>query len=294
MNEFKIGDRVECIKDNEFIMCKKGHTGTIIYIDNFNYCKIIMDKNNDIVLIPYSNLDYFFKQVNEYKIIFNPPATILFKDGKKYVAKCHPDDVFDEITGLQVALLKSFGIKYADLQEMLKTAEFQKKHFDMSAHQIRQMKAKAKMEEIDVKEGKSYTTSKIIVNGNELCIGADIETGTKFWCKEPSRHYVETNWINFIPKTKRGRPRKVNPEEPKLKRPVGRPRKQKLEVGDYVRIKKPRENDCLAEIYKDKLYQVTKFDCNGNAVIKDYESALAGIYSVDRLELVKKGDKYDK
>ena len=262
--------------------------------------------------------------INNYKIIFNPPATILFKDGKKYVAKCHPHDEFDEMLGLQVALLKSFGIKYVDLQEMLKGATMQKKFCNMSAHKVRQMKAKAKIEEVDVKEGKSYTTSsqiitdKIIVNGNELCVGLNIENGNRFWVEEPSRTYVGTNWTNFIPKPKCGRPRKsttttttkrpvgrpkkVKTEEQKPKRPVGRPRKvksQEIEAGDFVRVLKSASSP-HEEIDKMigrvcEVFRVDKFH-TGRIPYDVYQEDKSDwwSFSQDELELVKKGDKHEK
>lgn len=87
----------------------------------------------------------FYKiNANDAKIIFNPPATIVFRDDKKAIAKCHPDDDFNEETGLMVALLKSFGIKYSDLQEMLKNAKRP------------QSEKASKIKEVDIEEGKSF------------------------------------------------------------------------------------------------------------------------------------------
>lgn len=41
------------------------------------------------------------------KVIYNNPATIVyFTDGSKSVVKLHPDDTFDETTGLLMAISK--------------------------------------------------------------------------------------------------------------------------------------------------------------------------------------------
>lgn len=41
------------------------------------------------------------------KVIFNPPATIVFwNDGTKTVSKCEPCDVFDETLGFALCVLK--------------------------------------------------------------------------------------------------------------------------------------------------------------------------------------------
>lgn len=59
--------------------------------------------------------------------IFNEPATILYKDGKKYVCKCDKEDKFSEELGLALCLLKSFGVSYSDFEELLKGAKRQNK-----------------------------------------------------------------------------------------------------------------------------------------------------------------------
>lgn len=66
------------------------------------------------------------KKVNNYKFIFNDPATILFVNGEKYVAKAH-DEEFDCEKGALVCLMKSFGISHLDLKRMIKNAKVQSK-----------------------------------------------------------------------------------------------------------------------------------------------------------------------
>ena len=46
-------------------------------------------------------------EVKVNKVIYNNPATIVyFSDGTKSVVKLHPDDTFDETTGLLMAISK--------------------------------------------------------------------------------------------------------------------------------------------------------------------------------------------
>ena len=72
------------------------------------------------------HLKVWFKvDKEENKVIFNEPATILYKDGKKYVCKCDNEDKFSEELGLALCLLKSFGVSYSDFEEMLKGAKRQ-------------------------------------------------------------------------------------------------------------------------------------------------------------------------
>ena len=61
------------------------------------------------------------------EVIFNEPATVLYKDGKKYVCKCDKEDKFSEELGLALCLLKSFGVSYSDFEEILKGAKRQNK-----------------------------------------------------------------------------------------------------------------------------------------------------------------------
>lgn len=58
----------------------------------------------------------------QYKVMFNPPATILWKDGKKYVSKAHNEE-FDEEKGLLMCLAKANGISHLELKRMIKNAE---------------------------------------------------------------------------------------------------------------------------------------------------------------------------
>lgn len=76
------------------------------------------------------------------KLIFNGNATILFKDGKKYVTKCDASDTYDREKGLLTVLAKANGYNYEAIQEMLKNATIKGK--DM---QVREVRRRAKVGE---------------------------------------------------------------------------------------------------------------------------------------------------
>lgn len=146
VGELKVGDRVLDKLNNRF--------GTVI---NIEYNRFI-DDESELITIEYDGLiaqirtpfeeDFIEKLKNKgdkkmiqeefdinymgkfprkkYKIIFNDPATILFVNGKKYVAKAH-DEEFDCEKGALVCLMKSFGISHLDLKRMIKNAKVQSK-----------------------------------------------------------------------------------------------------------------------------------------------------------------------
>lgn len=148
VRELKVGDRVLDKLNNRF--------GTVIDIE---YNRFI-DDESELITIEYDGLDAqaqfrtpfkedFIEKLknkgdkkmtqeefdinymgkfprNKYKIIFNNPATILFVNGKKYVAKAH-DEEFDCEKGVLVCLMKSFGISHLDLKRMIKNAKVQSK-----------------------------------------------------------------------------------------------------------------------------------------------------------------------
>lgn len=56
------------------------------------------------------------------KIIFNPPATIVFwTDGTKTVVKCKEDDIFDKETGLAMAICKRMFSR-SEFKKLIKEA----------------------------------------------------------------------------------------------------------------------------------------------------------------------------
>lgn len=62
------------------------------------------------------------------KVIFNPPATIVFwKDGSKTVVKCSENDFYDPLSGIAFALMrKVYGKEYRKIEKYAK--EYDKQH----------------------------------------------------------------------------------------------------------------------------------------------------------------------
>lgn len=241
------------------------------------------------ILNPLDNVIDLFVKLNMIdnpmpdKIIFNPPATIIFKNGKKFVAKCHPDDEFDEEQGLMVALLKSFGIKYKDLQEMLKAAK--------------RPQPKNEIEEVDVEDGKSYNSigndrmQDCIANG--IMILEDVVSGFRDGKIPPIRENKPVS-----------KPRKIVKGESKPKRPVGRQKKKSnISVGDIVCIKDFKYSKYTSGVVEDmndmkgKIYIVdgiieNQFD--GKIFMQCSFKNSVWYVDIRDLELVKKGDCNDK
>lgn len=169
---------------------------------------------------------------SDFKVIINPPAVILFKNGKKYVAKAQ-DEPFDAERGLAIALLRSFGIGYSDLQKMLREA--------------------------NRKNIRAYPVP-------------DTFEPLIFDKPKPKRGRPRKIVKDETPKQKRavGRPRKVKQDTAKVKRPVGRPRK--FRKGDIIAIKEQRtykyakiNNRANNRLFRD-IYEVTAVDDYNNGV----------------------------
>lgn len=189
----------------------------------------------------------------DFKVIINPPAVILFKDGKKYVAKAQ-DEPFNAERGLTIALLRSFGIGYSDLQKMLKKGKWVHKYDKSLIHpdtfQPLEPSDDAKdsadygMEMLNklcdetmikrpIDDQKQYINANSIDNDKDgfFSYAMKVLYGNRGKQSTQSKNAIEIT----RPKPKRGRPRKVVKDEtPKPKRPVGRP--VKLRVGDEVEI----------------------------------------------------------
>ena len=120
--KFKVGDKAI------YVGCLTQLNGDIVEIKK-------IDRNDD--KSPYyivgKRCDFYvgersLKPLSEKyadKLIFRDNATILFKDGKRYVAKCCEGDTYDKEKGLLVCLAKANGIGFKELQEMLAGAEYQ-------------------------------------------------------------------------------------------------------------------------------------------------------------------------
>jgi hypothetical protein len=131
--EFKIGDRVVAVKpvgNKEMV----GVEGTVIssFVDSLG---IKFDKDiggHDCLWGNGVSCEFGYgwfcardkiKKIEDDKVIFNDKATILFKDGKKFVSKCDNEDTFDKEKGLLLCIAKSAGYTYEDILELLGTAK---------------------------------------------------------------------------------------------------------------------------------------------------------------------------
>ena len=140
MTKFKVGDKVRVRKnlipdtkygDVYFVYSMKEMCGKIVTIKGF------YSDNYNIYLkeIGYLWSPEMLEPVKEDKLIFNGNATILFKDGKKYVTKCDTSDTYDREKGLLTVLAKANGYNYEAIQEMLKNATIKGK--DMKVCEVR-------------------------------------------------------------------------------------------------------------------------------------------------------------
>ena len=124
--------------DVYFVYSMKEMCGKIVTIKDFysDNCNIYLKE------IGYLWSPEMLEPVKEDKLIFNGNATILFKDGKKYVTKCDTSDTYDREKGLLTVLAKANGYNYEAIQEMLKNAIIKGK--DM---QVREVRRRAKVGE---------------------------------------------------------------------------------------------------------------------------------------------------
>lgn len=100
--------------------------------------------------------------ITKYKLIFRDNATILIKDGKKYVAKCEAGDTYDREKGLLVALAKANGYNFKEIQKMLANAEIQGEN-----KQVREVDRRAKIGEY-IKIKNARTSMGYYKNGDIL------------------------------------------------------------------------------------------------------------------------------
>lgn len=145
MKELKIGDKVRIRKD---LKAGKKYGGILFVPHMLKYCgKKATIKNQPCFDGGFclNEFSYFWSPemfVSKEKLIFRDNATILIKDGKKYVTKCDKNDTYDREKGLLVVLAKANGYNYNDIQEMLKNAEIQGKN-----KQVTEVKRVAKVGE---------------------------------------------------------------------------------------------------------------------------------------------------
>ena len=130
--EFKIGDRVVAVNP---VGSKhmKGVKGTVIGFC-CNDLGVEFDEfvgGHDCSLSGFSCKNGYgwfcrkdeIEKIEKEKVIFNDKATILFKDGKKFVSKCDSEDTYDKEKGLLLCIAKSAGYTYEDILKLLGTAK---------------------------------------------------------------------------------------------------------------------------------------------------------------------------
>lgn len=169
-NQFKVGDKVkvreDLVEDKEYgnltclsgMVAEKGNVLTISAVDE--------DENDYRV----KECGYWWSgemlvKYHENKVIFNDKATVLIKDGKKYVSKCKDGDAYDKEKGLLLCLAQANGISYRDLQEMIAGAKDCNAEKADDKAQVREVKRKAKVGEY-IKITKAYAPHDLYGNGD--------------------------------------------------------------------------------------------------------------------------------
>lgn len=121
MGKFKAGDRVKFThdfvfhKDGMLNTITKGATGKVVeeytafYGDK--YYSIKLDGNKDCYAgrVPVSIIKLISRNIAIKHIINDRATIVILPDGRKGVAKCHPDDKFDEYEGLRIATARAYG-----------------------------------------------------------------------------------------------------------------------------------------------------------------------------------------
>lgn len=202
MTKFKVGDKVRVKKNlkignkygkDVFVKGMEYMRGKIATLTNI-YCD---EKKFGIKGSTYFLTPEMVEPVID-KLIFNGNATILFKDGKKYVTKCDISDTYDREKGLLTVLAKANGYNYEAIQKMLKNAIIKGK--DM---QVREVKRRAKVGEY-VKIINAKDTSNNYRNGDILKI-IDADFYVRYGC-DLGQFLYDTEYVvleNYKPKEKK-------------------------------------------------------------------------------------------
>lgn len=129
--KLKVGDKVRIRKDLEI----DRQYGFEVFIKDMSYMRgktatidsIFWDGNKFTVKgCPYNwTAEMFAGKEKGDKLIFRDNATILLKDGKRYVTKCQSGDTYDREKGLLLCLAKANGYTYNDICETLNNAAYQ-------------------------------------------------------------------------------------------------------------------------------------------------------------------------
>lgn len=145
LDDFKVGQQVKIRKDlkvgkrygNDTVVVNMskffGKTVTIRFVNSiwfriegsfFNWTPEMVET---IISQPQTTEKEPAKSADNMRVEFNGSVTILYKDGKKFVAKCDKDEKFDKEKGLYVCLAKAAGYKFDDIQKLLDNAQEVKK-----------------------------------------------------------------------------------------------------------------------------------------------------------------------
>lgn len=131
--KLKVGDKVRIRKDLELFEKYGGITLSPKKAEYKGKCFIIdgIDDSDNTLTLKGNDCWWSFEMVEmiekrgKGKLIFRDNATILLKDGKRYVTKCQAGDTYDIEKGLLLCLAKANGYTYNDIYEMLNNAEYQ-------------------------------------------------------------------------------------------------------------------------------------------------------------------------
>lgn len=131
--KYKVGDKVRIRKDliinsrygdDIFIEDMVPMLGKVVTINRVSEIKDL-DKFWIKELSCWAWTPEMVEPFTKDKVILRDKATILFKDGEKYVTKCNEEDTYDREKGVLMALAKAHGYSYRDIEKMVAEAEIQ-------------------------------------------------------------------------------------------------------------------------------------------------------------------------
>lgn len=186
LDDFKAGQEVRIRKD---LKIKKRYGDDIVVDDMLEFCGKVVKvsqvhskgfwiegstKNwtpemvETIISQPQAKEKEPAKPAVDTRVEFRGSATILYKDGKKFVAKCDKNEKFDKEKGLYVCLAKAAGYKFGDIQKLLDNAQ----EIKQPTKRISGSKIKLGSTVKVVKSGLCYTSySKWFLENNQYELG---------------------------------------------------------------------------------------------------------------------------
>ncbi len=210
--KYKVGDKVRVRKDlkvgerygsDVFIVDMLPMLGKVVTINE------VFEQTNKFWIeeLPcWAWTPEMVEPITKDKIIFRDKATILFKDGKKYVTKCNAEDTYDREKGVLLALAKAHGYSYRDIEKMVAEAEIQGK-------KIKEVERVARVGEYIKLKRNTYSFNEIgdilkvdvagnyvvgVYNENQLR-----ETDVPSWASNTIWNYLPREYVvleNYIPR----------------------------------------------------------------------------------------------